>query len=142
MTKQEEIRDRICSKCCDQISGFGSIQAKIVNGKLMHIICPDRKNVVTKREKIREGIVKVLFPYSNANHFTGDETVQKVIEYLHSEDVVIKVGQKPPENPYCTSATKDGGDDIAFGKMVGFSRCLGILNDKYAAIEPLIKEEL
>ena len=47
--------------------------------------------MTTKQEEIREGIFKVLFPYSNADHYTGDETVQKVLEHLHSQGVVIKV---------------------------------------------------
>ena len=42
------------------------------------------------REEIREGVFKVLFPHSNADHYTGDGTVQKVLEYLHSQGVVLK----------------------------------------------------
>ncbi len=48
------------------------------------------------REEIREGLFKVLFPHSNADHYTGDETVQKVLDYLHSQGVVIKVERKLP----------------------------------------------
>ncbi len=53
---------------------------------------------MSKQDIIREGLFKVLFPHSNADHYTGDETVQKVLRYLHSEGVVLKVERKLPIN--------------------------------------------
>lgn len=38
----------VCSKCGYQIKDIGSLQAKIVNGKLEHIECPVGKKVVTE----------------------------------------------------------------------------------------------
>ena len=43
----------VCSKCGYQaLSGRGSLQAKLVNGKLVHIKCPTQR-VMTNKDKVR-----------------------------------------------------------------------------------------
>ena len=88
--------------------------------------------MATKQDIIREGLFKVLFPHSNADHYTGDPTVQKVLEYIHSRGVVLKVERELPklyddEHPdgfslpiWCTEAYKRAG---------------------YVATEPLIEKK-
>ncbi len=83
------------------------------------------------REEIREGIFKVLFPYSNADHYTGDGTVQKVLDYLHSEGVVIKVDRELPEDLDVWKETRRGGYFIGSEALEEAG---------YVAVEPLIEE--
>ena len=83
--------------------------------------------LLTKQEEIREGIFKVLFPYSNADHYTGDETVQKVLEHLHSQGVVIKVERELPIEVECESGVFEYLADSEVSR--------------FPAVEPLIKEK-
>ena len=40
MTEQRDLVNMICTKCGEKITGMGSLQSKIVDGKLIHIVCP------------------------------------------------------------------------------------------------------
>ncbi len=105
MTK--EIRKQVCSKWGDPIGdGLGSLQAKMVNGKLEHIKC-SVKTLVTKptREEIREGILKIQECEDGGDcpeDSEGDDPcpkcrTDKLMAYLDSQDVVIKVDRELPK---------------------------------------------
>ena len=45
------MRDNTCTKCGLEIKGLGSLQSKLINGKLVHIECPKPAN-----ESLREQV--------------------------------------------------------------------------------------
>ena len=59
MTIPEEISKNTCLKCGGQIKGLGSLQAKIIDGELGHIKCPE-KVVTIQFKELREQIAKSI----------------------------------------------------------------------------------
>jgi len=82
-----------------------------------------------KQEEVREGIEEILkdhfFPYTSAT--------EEIIEYLHSQGVVIKVDRELPKRTWYKDWGGESGEDsykLALEDMAG-----------YVAVEPLIKEQ-
>lgn len=98
---------------------------------------------MTKQEEIREGIGKIvsdtvkLHSIRAGNQavfvYTGDKPLQDLIlEYLHSQGVVIKVDKEFPE-----SLTVYGYGEEKYLRMVSPQE---LKEAGYVAVEPLIKE--
>lgn len=91
--------------------------------------------MVNKQEEIREGLFMVLFPHAPSDRAGGDETVGKVLKYLHSKDVAIKVegGTEPPVAWTMPSAVTPSQARVV---VKAFRKAY----TGYVATEPLIKE--
>ena len=87
---------------------------------------------MTKQEEIREGLYRIIIKqdYSPLEQFDWEwDLVGKLVQYLHSKDVVFKVNKCLPEIPR---------KDIIH---IILERDRQILKAGYTATESLIKEE-
>jgi len=83
---------------------------------------------MSKQEEIREGIQDLIFEAQSWEDYTNEEMVDKILKYLHSQGVVIKV-----ECPDC-AWSRFGEESVG---MTPCSRC----DSTGYVIEPLIKGE-
>jgi len=120
MSRQEEIREMVCSKCGCPIEGLGSLLAKVVNGKLIHTKCPV-ETAHSRQEEIREGIQAIIDGYDST--LPIDEpcphcvVVDQILTYLDSRDVVIKVDGELPRHlkaMWCHSSKDMRFEEFAF----------------------------
>ena len=88
---------------------------------------------MTRQKKIREGIEKTLRGVGNYAGWEEDAT-KAVLNYLHSQGVVIKVDRELPENPHFSRGSTT---DYSLGLMNGFDQAVESLAG-YVAIEPII----
>ena len=68
--------------------------------------------MLSKQEEIREGIGNIEFNDLNDRIFLSDDAIEKILSYLHSQGVVIKVGNPRPDNveyPIATESLIKGG---------------------------------
>lgn len=86
---------------------------------------------MTKQEKIGAGLLKIIA--DEQNYATYEETRDQIVEYLHSEDVVIKVDRKLPE----VKVLLANGAYHLLTDAIGYT----YKEAGYTATEPLIKEE-
>ncbi len=141
MTK--EIRKQVCSKWGDPIGdGLGSLQAKMVNGKLEHIKC-SVKTLVTKptREEIREGLRDILIDFANRKKSLLDAEdlcylLSDIRAFHHSQGVVIKVDRELPKYWF-----DRGVDGYTSQHYIPSGLREALEEDGIVAVEPLIKEE-
>jgi len=54
---------------------------------------------MTKQEEIREGIFKICFPSANYKQGGHGELIDKLLDYLHSQGVVIKKWEQFSSDP-------------------------------------------
>ena len=85
--------------------------------------------MATKQEEIREG-VKRLVEWA-VETSKPDRAIKDIIQYLHSQGVVLKVERKLPKNDWTNEDMKRAWD-IAQKFM---------LKAGYVAVEPLFEEE-
>ena len=82
---------------------------------------------MTKQEEIRKGIA-IILESAGANK----EWTLNILEFLHSQGVVLKVEREPREPGYM---------EAPGWKKVGWhSACKAMIRDGYSAWEPLIEE--
>ena len=94
---------------------------------------------MTKQEEIREGVYKQIRS-DVVGHSRTSYLAEGIINYLHSQGVVIKVDRELPKCECCKGAGLIGGSGIndccpecnGTGKMY----CVG-----FVAIEPLVKDD-
>ena len=106
---------------------------------------------MTKQEEIREGILKIIHFYNRGTTDANDAQLRdKLISYLHSQGVVIKVDRELPENPIWATLEKTvisgaGIETREQIKLEGAGSTYKIAQQEmlqagYVAVEPLIKE--
>jgi len=90
---------------------------------------------MTKREEIREGIKRIVAVWEESDGNTTRGIDDRILEYLHSQGVVIKVERelKMPEYWAGEWYIDENGNKQTLEDAVG--------DAGYVAVEPLIKEK-
>ena len=85
MDKIEGLRENTCTKCGGEIKGLG-LQSKIVNGKLVHIKCPEGQVPSAGTDALKEnykGLMKTLVSEMKAKHQAHIEALTEDCEALN-----------------------------------------------------------
>lgn len=99
---------------------------------------------MTRQEEIREGVEGILAVLYNF-HLNGDGYAKKVIEYLDSEGIVIKVERELPIISLEEAAKHDASEPWCSGNFTDSLQEFGrkaqrsMLEAGYVAVEPLIE---
>lgn len=100
-----------------------------------------------KQEEIREGIAhqQVTMPLNMPKQFVGTDLADRIIEYLHSQGVVIKVERELPKSPdtdYLISqyeGEEATAEDVTLMHLNGIEKGKSLmLRAGYVAVEPLM----
>ena len=86
---------------------------------------------MTKQEEIREGIASYIRLYNGTSTTASEFTSKAILEYLHSQGVVLKVDKELPIVPltaHCMGAYRRAQADM--------------VDDGFTAVEPLIEAEV
>jgi hypothetical protein len=84
---------------------------------------------MNKQEEVREGVEGILGVLYNF-HLDGDAYASQILDYLHSQGVVVKVDGELYPNRYMTRDTRYAYEDAQ----------RDMLEVGYVAVEPLIEE--
>jgi len=89
---------------------------------------------MNKQDKIRVHVFDILTEYIDGK--TSNEVLARVLEYLHSKGVVIKVkSELPPIKIHLSGKPLKYPEDVYIRKT---QECM--LEDGYVKVEPLIEE--
>ena len=97
---------------------------------------------MTKQEEIREGIASYIRLYNGTSTTASEFTSKAILEYLHSQGVVLKVDKELPINPYRFNVHLDAGIYDGLYREKYFEAQQGMVNAGFTAVEPLIEAEV
>ena len=107
-------------------------------------------NVLEKRQELREGMYRIIIArdYSPLEQFDWErDLVGKLVEYLHDNDVVMKVDRELPDCDFCHGmgiATLQATSGYMQTYESSCLKCDGTGKDysSLVAVEPLVKEQM